>query len=264
MVTKKVLAIIGSPKKKGQTIEQLNIFEQCLEDHEGISVENLYLSDYDFKDCIGCNLCFDKGENHCPLKDDRDLVLSKLLAADAVIWVTPIYAMHISYLLKKCLDRFAFLCHRPAFQSKKAFILIIKGDQFRPAMDYLKTYLESWGFDCVGSIGFAPLAIMSEKNRQNKLKSVKNKSDQFISQIIQNKKRSPGIMQLLNFKMWQMRAGVKDIQNNDYKYFTENKLMQNNYFYEVKISKAKLLISASIFHLLKIYIKKEMGGFENI
>lgn len=264
METKNVLAIIGSPKKKGQTIEQLNVFEHYLNEHDGITVENLFLSDYDFKDCIGCNLCFDKGEDHCPLQDDRDLVLSKILVADAVIWVSPIYAMHISYLLKKCLDRFAFLCHRPAFESKKAFILIVKGDQFKPSIEYLKTYLESWGFDCVGSIGFAPIAIMSEKNSQKKMKTIKRMSNQFISQITQNKKRSPSIMQLINFKMWQMRASVKDIKNKDYQYFTEGNLMQKKYFYEVKISKAKLLISASIFQLLRIYIKKEMGGFENI
>lgn len=44
-------------------------------------------------------------------------------------------------------------------------------------------------------------------------------------------------MQLINFRMWQIRAGVKDIDNKDYKFFSESNLMQKKYFYDVKISK---------------------------
>jgi len=263
METKKIVAIIGSPKKTGQTIDQLRAFENCLEEHDGIEIENLFLSDYNLKECLGCNLCFDRGEEHCPLHDDRDFLLSKMLDANAVIWVSPIYAMHISHLMKKYLDRLAYQCHRPAFQSKKAFLLVVKGDQFQPSIKYLHTILESWGFDCVGSLGSASIATMPEKVRQMKMKQMKKLAASFVAQITEKKKKSPSLMELLNFKMWQTRAMTKDPENRDYRYFVESNLVKKDYFYDTKTSKAKLYLSSLVFQLLKIYIKREMGGFEN-
>ena len=186
-----------------------------------------------------------------------------MLDADALIWVSPIYAMHISYLLKKYLDRLAYLCHRPAFQSKKDFLLVVKGDQFQPSTKYLDTILESRGFDCVSSLGFASIATMPEKILQKKMKQLKKLAASFVAQITENKKKSPSLMGLLNFKMWQTRATTKDPENRDYRYFVESNLVKKDYFYDTKISKAKLYLSSLVFQLLKINIKREMGGFEN-
>ncbi|MBD3255313.1 MAG: hypothetical protein GF383_09485 [Candidatus Lokiarchaeota archaeon] len=41
-----------------------------------------------------------KGEDKCPLKDDREIISKKLDDADGVIFATPVYSMRISYLLK--------------------------------------------------------------------------------------------------------------------------------------------------------------------
>jgi hypothetical protein len=39
--------------------------------------------------CRGCKTCFNKGEEHCPLNDDRDLLFDKIAASDGVVFASP-------------------------------------------------------------------------------------------------------------------------------------------------------------------------------
>lgn len=71
---KKETAIIGSARK-GATYQAVWEFAQNIELHDAIDFEYVFLSDYNLEFCRGCKLCFDRGEEHCPLKDDRDRLL---------------------------------------------------------------------------------------------------------------------------------------------------------------------------------------------
>ncbi len=88
----KILAIIGSGRKKGNTssiaslilkrIEELAIVEK-----KQLQVEKLFLADYDLKHCLGCRNCMDRGEDKCPLKDDLKEIKTKIDEADAIIFL---------------------------------------------------------------------------------------------------------------------------------------------------------------------------------
>jgi len=60
-----------------------------------------------------------KGEDKCPLKDDRTLIEQKLLAADGVILSSPVYVNNVSWLMKTFIERFAYTNHRPCFHRQK-------------------------------------------------------------------------------------------------------------------------------------------------
>ncbi|MGI6575356.1 MAG: hypothetical protein ACOX3A_05855, partial [bacterium] len=49
-----------------------------------IDFEYVFLSEYNLKFCQGCYQCFDQGEEFCPLKDDRDVLLEKIEYSDGV------------------------------------------------------------------------------------------------------------------------------------------------------------------------------------
>ena len=68
---KKVTAFIGSERRK-TTYEAVVEFEKNLKQYGEIDFEYVFLSDYNLGFCKGCKLCFDKGEEFCALKDDRD------------------------------------------------------------------------------------------------------------------------------------------------------------------------------------------------
>jgi multimeric flavodoxin WrbA len=74
---KKVTAFIGSARKKS-TYFAVQQFENNLKQYEDIDFEYVFLSDYNLGFCLGCCLCFNKGEVFCPLKDDRDELLKTI------------------------------------------------------------------------------------------------------------------------------------------------------------------------------------------
>ena len=54
------------------------------------------LSDYNLEICKGCKLCLDQGEEFCPLKDDRDQLIQKIIDSDGVIFASPNYSFQVS------------------------------------------------------------------------------------------------------------------------------------------------------------------------
>lgn len=258
MASKRILAIIGSPKKTGDTVEQVKIFEELLQ--KRVDFEYLFLSDYELKDCIGCHRCFDDGK--CPLKDDGDNIIERIHQADAVIWASPIYAMGISYSLKKLIDRFALFHHRPSFFNKKAFVIVVKGNLYSESIQYLKRNITSWGFDCVGSLGMSALTNMPEKMRKWKIKRVQKLANRFLTKIEKARTPSPTVIELVTFKMWKMRAKWMDVSNADYRFFKEHNLFSKDFFCPIKINILKRFVATCLFQLLIVYIKNEFGDLE--
>ena len=77
---KRVTAFVGSAHKKNThkaAVQFLNNL-QALGD---VEYEIVTLSDYRLGICRGCRLCFEKGEEFCPLKDDRDVLMDKIMAS---------------------------------------------------------------------------------------------------------------------------------------------------------------------------------------
>lgn len=99
----KCLGIGCSPHKNGNTDI---LIQQAIEGAKegGGKTELIYLRDYNFKPCVGCNSCSKTGE--CIIKDDMQLIYPKLLAADRIILAAPIFSMGINALAKGMIDRF--------------------------------------------------------------------------------------------------------------------------------------------------------------
>ncbi len=114
---KKVTAFIGTERRKW-TWQAVRELEKNLCQYGDVNFETVFLNDYNLEFCRGCILCFNKGEDHCPLKDDRDALLEKLEGSDGVIFATPSYAFQVSARMKNLLDRTAFIFHRPRFFGK--------------------------------------------------------------------------------------------------------------------------------------------------
>lgn len=112
----KVLAIMGSPRKKGHTLKAVErVKDELLRIDDSIDFEYLFLGDSHLEMCKGCFGCFAGGADKCPLKDDRDMIYNKMTAADGIILAAPTYAMGVPALMKNFIDRFAYTLHRPCF-----------------------------------------------------------------------------------------------------------------------------------------------------
>ncbi len=115
---------MGSPRKKGNTYRVVERVREKLMDINGeIDFEFLFLPDCELRSCAGCFQCIAKGEERCPLKDDRDPIMMKMLQADGIIFAAPCYAMGVPAIMKNFIDRFAYTLHRPLFFDK-AFMAV--------------------------------------------------------------------------------------------------------------------------------------------
>lgn len=121
----KVLAINGSPRKKGNT--QILIDEAAKEiGKAGIDFESISIADYDIKPCNGCEKCYKKHWD-CPIKDDAARVLKKMVEADGLVIGSPVYCGGVTAQLKALMDRSVMAYQESAFKNKVAGALVVGG-----------------------------------------------------------------------------------------------------------------------------------------
>lgn len=119
----KILAVMGSPRKNSDTLRITQQVETRLKELGEVDFEYLTLNETPLELCKGCFVCTLKGEEYCPLKDDRSKIEEKMLNSDGVIFASPAYVHNVSWLMKNFIDRFNFVCHRPRFFDQKALLI---------------------------------------------------------------------------------------------------------------------------------------------
>ncbi|MHA1745949.1 MAG: flavodoxin family protein [Promethearchaeota archaeon] len=128
--SKKVLILLGSPRKKGNTA---TLAQKCADGAvaAGGEVEQIYLHGLSIKPCSHCNACKGKKSNHqCVIKDDMQTLYLKLQGADAIVLASPVYWFNYSAQLKLVVDR----CYTDNFSEgygmagKRIGILLAYGD----------------------------------------------------------------------------------------------------------------------------------------
>ncbi len=123
----KILAVMGSPRGKGCGYRIVRMVENRMKALGEVEFEYLFLKDANLKPCTGCYNCMARGEDKCPLKDDRATIEQALVAADGVILSTPMHVLNVSSLMKNFIDRFAHANHRPRFHRLKIMTVVNMG-----------------------------------------------------------------------------------------------------------------------------------------
>ncbi len=100
----KIITILGSPKKKGNTAKVLSMFEEEVgKNHE---VERINIIQYKVGGCLGCYKCQEKtDEPGCVQKDDALLIFEKMIGADAIVYASPLYCWSFTSQIKPLIDR---------------------------------------------------------------------------------------------------------------------------------------------------------------
>lgn len=112
----KVLALSGSPRKKGNSETLLRAVLNGVEAAGG-EVEFIRLYDLRLQPCIGCGGCDKTGE--CVLDDDMQGLYSEIIASQLVILASPIYFYGITAQAKAFVDRCQALWNRKRLQKEK-------------------------------------------------------------------------------------------------------------------------------------------------
>ena len=101
----KVLGIVGSPRKNGNTDILVN---RILDGAKGAGadIERVFLADLEVAPCDACNGCLPG--KPCKIDDDMNELYGKVLEADTIVYGTPVYWYGPSAQIKAFIDRFQY------------------------------------------------------------------------------------------------------------------------------------------------------------
>lgn len=101
---KKILAIMGGPRKGHSTERLLDQFLQGVSDSDKeVEIKKVYIRDLDINHCIGCAYCERTGR--CFMTDDMDMLYKDFDKTDAVIIASPIFFNSVTSYTKAMIDR---------------------------------------------------------------------------------------------------------------------------------------------------------------
>jgi multimeric flavodoxin WrbA len=252
----KVTAFIGSARKK-HTYYVTELFLQKLRSLGDIEYEIVRLSDYNLGVCRGCILCMDKGEALCPLKDDRDKLIDKMLNSDGVVFASPNYLFQVSGLMKIFIDRFGFLTHRPRFFGKTFTSIVAQGIYGgNNIVKYFNFVGGALGFNVIKGTCINSLEPMTEKGRKKIDKIMDRHSRKFYLKLIKNEYPAPSLFELMIFRMARTSRRIMLNENfRDYTYNVENGWFESDYYYPVRLNLFKKM-AGKLFDVIAVQIAR--------
>ncbi|MGD0573086.1 MAG: flavodoxin family protein [Sedimentisphaerales bacterium] len=161
----KVLGISTSPRENSNSDMLLR---QALSgaSSAGAEAEYLRLCKFNISPCLACGACYATGE--CPLQDDFSVVLGKMLAADRLIFATPIFFMSVCAQAKILIDRCQclwaakYILKRPVVGprqiSRLAMVIAVGGKKGGKAFDCIRLMMKYY-LDAIDMGYFANLFV---------------------------------------------------------------------------------------------------------
>ena len=158
----KILILNGSPHLDGATSDMVNAFAEGAREagHEVVSVN---VAQKNIKGCMACEYCRSREKGVCVQKDDMQKLYPEILAADMVVFASPIYYFTLSAQLQAVIQR-TYAINIPK-HVKKVALIMSSGSKFVYGADiteYFQSIVEYWGVENAG--------IFTANGRQNKSK----------------------------------------------------------------------------------------------
>lgn len=118
----RIAVLRGSPRKNGSS----NLLADCFirgAKAVGHEIVDIDVAHADIHPCIGCKSCEFNGKP-CVLTDEMVEIKSKILSADMVVFVTPLYYFGMSAQLKICVDRCCAVARQLTKKHLKAALIV--------------------------------------------------------------------------------------------------------------------------------------------
>lgn len=224
----KILLLHSSYRTDGNTSRVINLFDEKLrqlsnEQNTDIEIEVIALAHSEIRMCRGCRICFDHGEEKCPLKDDLLNIWDKMKQADAYVFASPVYVEDINGVMKNWIDRMAFNSHRPALYGKNVYLLSTSGiGSSNHSLKTMNTAFNTWAMNVVGKMKFRLGALTETKDiRALYDKKIRIAANQVLKSLNNGAAQKPSLYSLIAFTV-QKRYWLKHEKYDgtyDYQYW---------------------------------------------
>jgi len=244
---KNVTAFVASARRSGLTYAATRQLLDNLQSFGDVQSEIVFLSEYNLRVCRGCKRCFLRGEECCPLKDDREVLIEKMMASDAVVFASPNYSFQVSAIMKTFLDRLGFVFHRPRFHGK-TFTNIVAQGIYRggKVVKYLDFVGGGLGFNVVEGSCITAFEPMAKKDRLKMAEALTRHAKRFRRQLLKPTHPAPSILQLMAFRM--SRTSMKltlGEDNRDYTHYRDHGWFDSDYYYPIRVGPLKRAVGAT-------------------
>lgn len=149
----KIVVLTGSPRRNGNTNHLAGQFIKGAEE-AGHEVYRFDCAQRKVSSCIACNRCGMNGQ--CIFNDDFEELRPQLVAADMVVFATPMYYFGFSSQLKAVIDRFYALNGQIKGSAKQSALLMVYADtdpeEAEPMLSHYHTLLQYLGWKDSGSV----------------------------------------------------------------------------------------------------------------
>ncbi len=227
----KILAIIGSPRVKGNTYKAVEEIRSELAGlDEDLNFDYLFLKDYHLTLCTGCFTCFSRGEDKCPLKDDLQAIKDKMNEAEGIILAAPTYALGVPALMKNFIDRMAYSSHRPYFFDKVFLAVTTTGGVMGMKQTLYQLAMLAAGGRLAAKLGLSWPPIPMKGFEKRTRRSIQRATRLFYRQLGQRIRKTPGVADWFYFHAFKAFTDTKPYQKAcpaDFDYYKE----KNEYFY---------------------------------
>jgi multimeric flavodoxin WrbA len=256
-----VTVFVGSAHKGGATTRAARRFLEGLESYGDVRGEIVVLSDYKVGVCRGCKACTNRGEEHCPLKDDRDALIEKMMTSDGVVFASPNYSFQVSAIMKILLDRLAFLFHRPRFHGKTFTSIVVQAiGGGAKIVKYLEFVGGGLGFNVVKGSCSRTLEPMTEAALARMEKTLAAQSRRFHARMMRPAYPVPSLLGLMMFRMARTgyRLSLGD-DMRDHVYFRDRGLFESDYYYPTRLGPLKKAAGA-LFDRVAARVFRPLAG----
>jgi multimeric flavodoxin WrbA len=237
---KRITAFVGSARKK-HTYDAVLQFLTNLQSMGDIEYEIVRLSDYRLEFCRGCKVCFENGEEHCPLKDDRDVLIEKIAASDGVVLASPNYSFQVSGIMKTFLDRLGFAFHRPAFFGKTFTSIVVQGIYGgNKLVSYLDFVGSGLGFNTVKGSCLVTIDPVTEKQQHKIDRVLAAHAKRYYARLEKPAYPVPTLIQLILFRLSRTKMRLElDDSFRDYTHYADKGWFESDYYYPTRLGLLK-------------------------
>jgi multimeric flavodoxin WrbA len=134
------LVVWASPNENGLTASAKNSILAGINDAGG-EADVVHLNKCNLKHCLGCGNGWGncKSEGQCIIPDDFASIYDKIMKADRIVWITPVYWHDLAENLKCLLDRLrrCETAHNHFIRGKRNLLIACAGGTGRGAIQCL-------------------------------------------------------------------------------------------------------------------------------
>jgi len=185
----KVLSLFGGPRKQGNTATVVNWVEEELR-RSGHEVERVDVADRSIGGCTGCWACAEVVDAPgCVIDDDAQPIFDKMIAADAILFASPLYTWGFAGQIKPFIDRCVCLVtgyggpnYNSLIGSKRSGLIVTCGGTIEDNANLIQGIYKHI-VDYYGLVSVAELIIPNCTEPEQLSEDVKNQAKEFAQKL---------------------------------------------------------------------------------